>query len=65
MGINTAYPTDPQSEVLVFDKIEAEFIIGAVFKNVLPVKDFREKFPQKKFKHFSGLFAPREDYNYW
>ncbi len=65
MRINDRCPTDPQAEILVFDKIEADFILGAVFKNNEQIKKFREKFPQKKFKVSSSLFAPREDYNYW
>jgi hypothetical protein len=65
MRINDRCPTDPQAEILVFDKIEPEFIFGAAFKHNLPMGKFREKFPQKKFKVFSSLFAPRDDYNHW
>ena len=65
MRINNRCPTDPQAEILVFDKIEPDFIFGAVFKNNESIERFREKFPQKKFKVFSSLFFPREDYNYW
>ncbi len=65
MRINDRCPTDPQAEVLVFDKIEADSIFGAAFKNNVEIERFRKKFPQKRFKIFSSLFAPREDYNYW
>lgn len=65
MRINDRCPTDPQAEILVFDKIETEFIFGAAFKNNRQIERFRGKFPQKKFKVFSSLFAPRDDYNYW
>ena len=65
MRINDRCPTDPQAEILVFDRIEPEFIFGAVFKDNKKIDSFREKFPQKKFKIFSDLFFPREDYNYW
>ena len=65
MRINDRCPTDPQAEILVFDRIEPRFIFGAVFKENKQIDSFREKFPQKKFKVFSDLFFPREDYNYW
>ena len=57
--------TDPQAEVLFFDEIEPEFILGAAFKTKARIDEFREKFPEKKFIHFPKLFSPREDYNYW
>lgn len=65
MRINNRCPTDPQAEILVFDKIEPEFIFGAVFKGGKEIDNFRRKFPQKRFKIFTSLFAPRDDYNYW
>jgi ssDNA thymidine ADP-ribosyltransferase, DarT len=65
MRIKNACPTDPQAEILVFDKIEAEFIIGAVFNGVTPIQEFREKFPHKKFNSFPNLFLPRADFSHW
>lgn len=59
------YPTDPQAEVLVFDRIEPEFIIGAAFNSEDKVNIYKSRYSDFDFVQNSNLFSARVDYQVW
>lgn len=57
------YPTDSQAEIIVFDHIPPDAIIGCQLQGDKQLKYFEEKFPQFKFKAIFGAdqgFASRD-----
>lgn len=53
-GLKLSQTTDVQAEVLVFDIIEPQYIIGGVF-NKSDVKATYERFLEGKESHLQGL----------
>jgi len=53
-GLRPNHTTDVQAEVLVFDIIEPQYIIGAVF-NKQDIKTHYERFLQGKQSHLQGI----------
>lgn len=52
-------PTDPQAEVLVFDVIPPDKIIGVAFENGRLLNEFREKYPYVKAVNKNYYFSAR------
>lgn len=66
MRIPPYLPTNPQAEVLLFDKVELSYIIGVAFEN----KETKEKHHHlipKDLKVFiqKDYFYPRNDHEFW
>lgn len=59
------YPTDPQAEILVFDIIEPQHIIGVVFKTPQHIELYKNLFPGRHYIQYSQFFSPRYDYQSW
>ncbi|SRR6266571_2621243 len=65
LGLDNGLPTNPQAEVLVFERIEPAYVIGVAFKEQVLVDEHRVHFPGVPMKRLPGLFAPRVDYLHW
>lgn len=66
LNIPRSYPTDPQAEVLVFDKIEPKYITHIILQNGLMANDSsKKKFSNIIFENYKPFFSPREDYELW
>lgn len=64
LAILRCYPTHPQAEVLVFDRIDPKYFTGVFFED----ESFRDKWQRNLGGLHSGLgqyFGPRKDYNFW
>lgn len=62
-GLGDKYPTDVQAEVIVFDHIFPDAIIGCQLQGAKKLNYFEENFPQFKFKAIFGAdqsFASRD-----
>jgi hypothetical protein len=67
LGIPDHYPTYPQAEVLVFDKIEPSYIVGVTFNKYENFKQFHGKNYQHDFQILfeNDYYRPRCDYAHW
>jgi hypothetical protein len=65
MGLVDALPTNPQAEVLVFGRIEPEFVIGVAFDQQAVVDEYKARYPDVLMKRMQKLFQPRIDYPHW
>ncbi len=65
LGLEAGTPTNPQAEVLVFDRIEPSYVIGVAFKEQALVDEYRKHCPNVPMKRLPGLFLPRVDYQHW
>jgi hypothetical protein len=67
LGIPSQYPTNPQAEVLVFDHIEPEYIVGAAFNDAALKRQYAAMVLPRpyEFLHFPGLFSARRDFEHW
>jgi hypothetical protein len=67
LGIPDHYPTYPQAEVLVFEKIEPEYIVGATFEKYANFKQFQGKKYQHDFEilYERDYYWPRCDHKHW
>lgn len=66
LNIPSSYPTDPQAEILVFDKIESKYITHIVLEDGLNVGNAtKNKFPNITFQNHKPFFSPRKDYEFW
>jgi hypothetical protein len=66
LGIANAFPTNPQAEVLVFDKIEVDYIRGVAFESPFTKKKYNHLIPSNvKAKVISRFYKYRCDYEYW
>lgn len=66
LNIPTWYPTNPQSEVLVFSDIPKDFIKCVVFNNITSLNKYKDDIPfgvQTKVQ--TQMFFGRCDYKYW
>lgn len=64
LGISRNCPTNPQAEVLVFDKIEPQYIAGLIFRNRTTLDKYSANIPVKSIVN-SGFFSARKDYKHW
>ncbi|MEW8185890.1 MAG: DarT ssDNA thymidine ADP-ribosyltransferase family protein [Candidatus Thiodiazotropha endolucinida] len=65
LGIPNKCPTHPQAEILVFENIEPEYIIGAVFESRQRVDEYRTQYDDFQFMYHKAPFKPRGDYEHW
>ena len=66
LQLDNAIPTNPQAEVLVFDKIEPSYILAACFKDDFSRDKGREYLSNSVPKlTIEWLYRPRHDYEYW
>ena len=65
LGIGDSQPTNPQAEVLVFDRIEPELIGGVAFATQSTMDSHKAYAKGRPVKLFPGLFNPRVDYPHW
>lgn len=66
LGIDQVFTTNPQAEVLVFDNIEVDNILGVAFKSSSVKKRYEHLIPDTvESKVISQLFKYRSDYEYW
>ncbi|ROO76295.1 uncharacterized protein DUF4433 [Vibrio crassostreae] len=63
-GIPESYPTDPQAEILVFDKIGLEYIVAAHFANEDILSMYKAKLNGIEAKVTPRLFENREDHDW-
>lgn len=65
MKLDPSYPTNPQSEVLVFDKIETTYIFGAACQSDNRKESLKMLYPNFQFIYRSFPFSYRLDYSHW
>ena len=66
LGIAKNMTTNPQSEVLIFDNIELEYILGIIFENESDKEQYKKDIPKEiEFIVHDNLFKGRVDYEYW
>ena len=59
-------PTNPQAEVLVFDRINLNDIIGVVFQSQQRAEEYTSRYNREDFFiYHRGFFGPRKDYDHW
>jgi len=65
LGISAFCPTNPQAEILVFDRVEPE-LIGAICCETTNQRDnLREVFPEWEIEEVNAVFSPRKDFKHW
>lgn len=65
LGLATGFPTNPQAEILVFDRIEAEHIIRAITEDKATEKELETKYSNWEFLCDREFFYPRRDHEHW
>ncbi len=67
LEIPAHYPTNPQAEVLVFDHIGPEYIVGVAFDEAVLKRQYTAMvFPREyKFLHAPSYFSARRDFEHW
>ena len=65
LGIPPKFPTNPQAEVLVFDTIEPDYILGGYCETRTRSAELRERYPDYKFKKKTWPFSYRQDWGHW
>lgn len=66
LGLDKAIPTNPQAEVLVFDKIETEYIWGVAFQSEHAKNKYIHLLPEHvNAQVVDWIFKYRTDYEYW
>lgn len=65
LGIPDNYPTDPQAEILVFEKIDISNIIEIQLDKQILVDKYKKLFPNLNFIFSDNLLKARKDYKYW
>ena len=66
LKIPDCYPTNPQAEVLIFDRIPIDYINSVSFKNEDTLFKYKEIVPHSICAIIDdGLFRWRNDYEYW
>jgi len=58
-------PTNPQAEILVFDTIEPELIVGAITPSKTLETELIAKYTNFEFLYHRGHYSARKDYEYW
>lgn len=59
------YPTNPQAEILVFERIEPKYIVGAITQDKTTEIALQKKYPTYDFSYLEEFFMPRKDYKHW
>ena len=66
LNLDDWFPTDPQAEVLVFDKIPLEYIHSVFFENPSDLNKYKRIIPRSiNAKVNRDVFKPRDDWEYW
>jgi hypothetical protein len=65
LKISDGTPTNPQAEVLVFDPIDPELIVGIAFNRANLVEMYKAEAGGRVVKLIPGLFGPRVDFSHW
>lgn len=68
LGLSECQPTDPQAEILVFDKIPISAIKGIVFDNKRLRQQYADILQSRGIEcslDNNYYFAPRKDWEYW
>jgi hypothetical protein len=66
LEIGSCYPTNPQAEVLVFEKIPITYIEEVYFKNQKELNKYKDIVPNTiEAKVSNRAFSCREDYSNW
>lgn len=58
-------PTNPQAEILVFDTIEPQYIIGVITPDEQSEQILKEKYQNFHFRYRQVVYSARLDYEYW
>lgn len=65
MRLPPDYPTHPQAEVLVFDRIEPAHIIGVAFDDSALKNQYAAQYAGFDFRYIPRFFKYRQDYAQW
>lgn len=67
LGLTSDCPTNPQAEVLVFNSIEPNYIVGVAFSSLARRDEYINRYPHLdiSFIYHRAFFAPRADYAHW
>ncbi|MGN7437588.1 MAG: DarT ssDNA thymidine ADP-ribosyltransferase family protein [Alcanivorax sp.] len=65
LGIPDKYPTNPQAEVLVFDTIETDYILGVFCQSQTRANILKQQYTDFHFKVGRSAFRARTDYRHW
>lgn len=65
LGLKDSCPTNPQAEVLIFDIVEPEYIVGAVCQNTRTSDRLKKEYSDFDFLYHRALFSARLDYEHW
>ncbi len=65
MNLPDRYTTNPQAEVLVFDRIDKKHILGVYTSSKNTADEWNAKELGKKFVFEPKIFKPRTDYEHW
>ncbi len=67
LEISDRSPTNPQAEILIFDRIEPKHIIGVITQYKATETDLKTKYENSAFDilYHNALFSPRKDYIHW
>ena len=60
-----SFPTNPQAEILVFDKIEPENIIGAICQSKPREIELINQYPDFEFLYHRADFSARKGWEHW
>lgn len=58
-------PTNPQAEILVFDNIEPDDIVGAICPSKAIENDLKSRYPKFEFLYHRAHYSARKDYAHW
>lgn len=66
MGLDSYLPTNPQAEILVFQKIPVSYISTVFFDDYTTLNHYRNIIPAQIKTRIEGrAFSYRKDYSYW
>lgn len=65
MSLPKSFTTDPQAEILVFEKIPLKYILGVVFENKEVMETYKKVSRKTKTIVEKSMFKYREDYECW
>ncbi|MFZ3440345.1 DUF4433 domain-containing protein [Vibrio harveyi] len=65
LQLPSEFPTDPQAEVLVFDTILPNDIVGVVLQSEAKVQELKPLYPSHHVVYHGNYFSARLDYQHW
>jgi hypothetical protein len=65
LKIPDSCPTNPQAEILVFEDIKPEDIVGVAFNNSTTAEEYKKLYKDFQFIYHRAFFGPRLDYEFW